>query len=42
LNRIGVDVAQAFQWPGPDPERCPWIVITPGGSDNPKEDGTLI
>ncbi|KAK7052961.1 hypothetical protein VNI00_004281 [Paramarasmius palmivorus] len=42
LNRIGVDVAKAFQWPGPDSERCPWIVIAPGGSDNPKVDGTLI
>ncbi|KAK7052963.1 hypothetical protein VNI00_004283 [Paramarasmius palmivorus] len=42
LNRIGVDVATAFQWPGPDPERCPWIVIAPGASDNPKVDGSIF
>ncbi|ESK91474.1 hypothetical protein Moror_2662 [Moniliophthora roreri MCA 2997] len=42
LGPIALDVALSFQWEGPDPNRCPWIVLAPGGTDNPLRDGSII
>ncbi|KAI3606102.1 hypothetical protein WG66_004003 [Moniliophthora roreri] len=41
LGPIARDVALAFQWEGPDPNRCPWIVLSPGGVEDPAREGSL-
>ncbi|ESK91441.1 hypothetical protein Moror_2665 [Moniliophthora roreri MCA 2997] len=42
MNPISRDVALSFQWEGPDPNRCPWVVLAPGGSEDPLHDGSII
>ncbi|EEB96734.1 hypothetical protein MPER_04082, partial [Moniliophthora perniciosa FA553] len=42
IGDIAVNVASSFQWEGPDPNRCPWVVLAPGGTDNPVRDGSII
>ncbi|KAK7038985.1 hypothetical protein VNI00_010377 [Paramarasmius palmivorus] len=42
LNPISRDVGIAFQWEGPDLTRCPWVVLAPGGTEDPLHDGSIV